>query len=198
MKRRNAATKSAKTSGGPKIKIREKSVLPKTDPNKWCNKSQNTLQNPWRSFALENAPDLAHAFCWSCFSPVSLDFLLFLAVFNMFLAPHAEWLTGFNLSEALTAQGQKLKIQKNKEMTRRVRLPLASWVKESPYFPPARQWMHTNPPTNWFRNWFKFLTGTWKFQLVLLWLLLSTSNRSRNMRTNFAISANAMPCMNKS
>ena len=33
MRRKNPATKSAKKSGGPKIKIREKSVLPKTDPN---------------------------------------------------------------------------------------------------------------------------------------------------------------------
>ena len=33
--RKNPATKSAKKSGGPKIKIREKSVLPKTDPNNY-------------------------------------------------------------------------------------------------------------------------------------------------------------------
>ena len=33
MRRENPATKSAKKSGGPKIEIREKSVLPKTDPN---------------------------------------------------------------------------------------------------------------------------------------------------------------------
>ena len=33
MRGKNPATKSAKKSGGPKIKIREKSVLPKTDPN---------------------------------------------------------------------------------------------------------------------------------------------------------------------
>ena len=33
MRRKNPATESAKKSGGPKIKIREKSVLPKTDPN---------------------------------------------------------------------------------------------------------------------------------------------------------------------
>ena len=32
MRRKNPARKSAKKSGGPKIKIREKSVLPKTDP----------------------------------------------------------------------------------------------------------------------------------------------------------------------
>ena len=32
MRRRNPARKSAKKSGGPKIKIRKKSVLPKTDP----------------------------------------------------------------------------------------------------------------------------------------------------------------------
>ena len=34
MRRKNPATKSAKISGGPKIKIREKSVLPKSEPNK--------------------------------------------------------------------------------------------------------------------------------------------------------------------
>ena len=38
--RKNPARKSAKKSGGPKIKIREKSVLPKADPNNvwplWC------------------------------------------------------------------------------------------------------------------------------------------------------------------
>ena len=33
MRRKNPARNSAKKSGGPKIKIREKSVLPKTDPN---------------------------------------------------------------------------------------------------------------------------------------------------------------------
>ena len=33
MRRKNPATKSAKKSGGSKIKIREKSVLPKSDPN---------------------------------------------------------------------------------------------------------------------------------------------------------------------
>ena len=32
MRRKNPATKSAKKSGGPKRKIREKAVLPKTDP----------------------------------------------------------------------------------------------------------------------------------------------------------------------
>ena len=32
MWRKNPATRSAKKSGGPKIKIREKSVLPKSDP----------------------------------------------------------------------------------------------------------------------------------------------------------------------
>ena len=32
MRRKNPATKSAKISGGPKIKIREKSVLPRSDP----------------------------------------------------------------------------------------------------------------------------------------------------------------------
>ena len=34
MRRKNPATKSAKKSGGSKIKIREKSVLPKSDPKK--------------------------------------------------------------------------------------------------------------------------------------------------------------------
>ena len=33
MRRKNPAAKSAKKSGGPKIKTREKSVLRKTDPN---------------------------------------------------------------------------------------------------------------------------------------------------------------------
>ena len=33
MRRKNPARKSVEKSGGPKIKIREKSVLPKTDPN---------------------------------------------------------------------------------------------------------------------------------------------------------------------
>ena len=33
MRRKNPARKSAKKSGGPKIKIREKSVLPKAGPN---------------------------------------------------------------------------------------------------------------------------------------------------------------------
>ena len=35
MRRKNPARKSAKKSGGSKIKIREKSVLPKADPKKW-------------------------------------------------------------------------------------------------------------------------------------------------------------------
>ena len=35
MRRTNPARKSAKKSGGPKIKIREKSVLPQPDPNNW-------------------------------------------------------------------------------------------------------------------------------------------------------------------
>ena len=35
MRRTNPATKYAKKSGGPKIKIREQSVLPKTDPNQY-------------------------------------------------------------------------------------------------------------------------------------------------------------------
>ena len=39
MRRKNPVTKSAKKSGGPKIKIREKSVLPKPDPNKDQKKS---------------------------------------------------------------------------------------------------------------------------------------------------------------
>ena len=41
---KNPARKSAKKSGGPKIKIREKSVLPKTDPKK--------CENFWNDFAL--------------------------------------------------------------------------------------------------------------------------------------------------
>ena len=35
MRRKNPARKSAKKSGGSKIKIREKSVLPKSGPKKW-------------------------------------------------------------------------------------------------------------------------------------------------------------------
>ena len=44
MRRKNPARKSAKKSGGPKIKIREKSVLPKPDPKK---------SQPWPQTSLE-------------------------------------------------------------------------------------------------------------------------------------------------
>ena len=46
MRRKNPATKSAKKSGGPKIKIREKSVLPKTDTTCIANThSDSSRQN---------------------------------------------------------------------------------------------------------------------------------------------------------
>ena len=37
-RRKNPARKSARKSGGPKIKIHEKSVLPKSDPKRWCRR----------------------------------------------------------------------------------------------------------------------------------------------------------------
>ena len=57
MRRKNPARKSAKKSGGPKIKIREKSVLPKPDPNDsksrvrlrvppWCAPKLDGLRDP--------------------------------------------------------------------------------------------------------------------------------------------------------
>ena len=41
IRRKNPARKSVKKSGGPKAKIRKKSVLPKTDPNNCCNHPEN-------------------------------------------------------------------------------------------------------------------------------------------------------------
>ena len=42
MRRKNPARKSAKKSGGSKIKIREKSVLPKAGPNKSRERKKKT------------------------------------------------------------------------------------------------------------------------------------------------------------
>ena len=41
MRRKNPARKSAKKSGGSKMKIREKSVLPKAGPNIWPSNKEN-------------------------------------------------------------------------------------------------------------------------------------------------------------
>ena len=42
MRRKNPARESAKKSGGSKIEIREKSVLPKAGPNNWATKVKET------------------------------------------------------------------------------------------------------------------------------------------------------------
>ena len=43
MRRKNPATKSAKKSGGPTIKIRDKTVLPKSDPKNFFEKFARTF-----------------------------------------------------------------------------------------------------------------------------------------------------------
>ena len=52
--RKNRARKSAEKSGGPNLKVREKSVLPKTSPNTWRKKEKihqtlKDLEENWRN-----------------------------------------------------------------------------------------------------------------------------------------------------
>ena len=49
MRRKNPARKSAKKSGGPKIKIREKSVLQKTDPKRFKGNLRVSEKFAWLS-----------------------------------------------------------------------------------------------------------------------------------------------------
>ena len=51
MRRKNPATKSAKKSGGPKIEIREKSVLPESGPNNKLGKTRENVNLRRKSVA---------------------------------------------------------------------------------------------------------------------------------------------------
>ena len=52
MRRKNPTRQSARKSGGPKIKIREKSVLPKTDPKilkEYCYEILEQFSDLWHT-----------------------------------------------------------------------------------------------------------------------------------------------------
>ena len=81
MRRKNPARKSAKKSGGPKIKICEKSVLPKTDPNKCLvgiSAPEKIFSAPPPPDSLQTPSARGRRTCWKhlrflafwCFAPV--------------------------------------------------------------------------------------------------------------------------------
>ena len=77
MRRKNLATKSAKKSGGPKIKIHKKSVLPKTDPTE--------ISPPCRETGV--AIPLSHCFAcgiadYRCYTPTSFHMKWTIAIWQ--------------------------------------------------------------------------------------------------------------------